>query len=116
MVRRHFMLWLLLIVVGFNSTVGLPMHEVLHAENDHVAAAGATDAIASVEEMHGDAEEDGRCTSCDAFAQLAMAFIPAPLEKTAHDKPAVTAAIPRDAPFLSIRYARSSGLDPPAFV
>lgn len=111
MVRRRFMLWVLLIVVGFNSIIGMPMHEAMHVENEHVDI--ASDVDAGTENASRIFEIDDKCTSCQAYAQLSQAFIPAPLERPPHGKLTFIAVTPHDEPFFNLWHSYPSGLDPP---
>ncbi|WP_188395089.1 hypothetical protein [Oxalicibacterium flavum] len=106
------MLWLLLIVVGFNSTFGLSMHEAMHLEHEHTEV----DITQRDVPVHRDLAEDDGCASCHAFAQLSLTFVPRPLEKPEHDRLVFATVFPCSVRLPSLWYAYPSGLDPPAAI
>lgn len=112
MVHRRLMLWLLLVVVGFSSTIGLPMHQALHAESDRIEQSASY----TLENAHQELEDSDTCASCHAYAQLSLAFNPRRLHISSHETVAFAEAIPLRELFSSLWLAYSSGCGPPTAI
>lgn len=102
---HQLLLRVLLLVVFFNTTVGMPLHAAEHLHGHATGPAGATMALAASEHADPDgcasgedATAHGQCVWCSSYAQLATAlagsdFVTAPGRSAASElNPATPAA------------------------
>jgi hypothetical protein len=113
MTHRRLMLWLLLFIVGFNSTIGLPMHEAMHAEHGRAALAASTSSEMPLD-VHSEFKDTDACASCYTYTHLSLAFIPSGLDTPSDKNAMFMGTVPGNERVFGIRYAYSSGCDPPA--
>jgi len=115
MFYRRLTLWLLLIVVGFNSTIGLPMHEAMH-----VGSETADHSLLMASDLPVNAHQDfidtEACAFCCAYTHLFQVFISLELHISSHEMASLHYAASRCELLSSLWLAYSSGCDPPTAI